>query len=75
MYVFNVEAVTVTEQKVSLHGVWDLGGSKRFQVVHLPVSFFVNDHVLQALNQIHSDAPGTKRSAQLESVETLPLWG
>lgn len=51
MYQFNVEGVTVTDQRLSVHGVWDLGGTKRFQVIHLPIEWFSAGPILDQLQR------------------------
>lgn len=55
MFKFEVQNVSVTDQAVHLAGVWDLGGTKRFQILRVPVDLFVADGPLEALCEIHQD--------------------
>lgn len=71
MYQYNVQGITVTDLAVSLHGVWDLGATKRFQIVRVPIELFQADSVLEALHQ----SKASKATEAQERWEQFLLWG
>lgn len=77
MFKFEVQNVSVTEQAVHLAGVWDLGGTKRFQVLHVPVDLFVADGPLEALCEIHQQRAHQRAEAdgRQEQWEQFLLFG
>lgn len=71
MYQFNVEGITVTDTTVGLHGVWDLGGTRRFQILRVPVEMFLDGTVLEALS-----AAAVARARHVDQEwEQFLLWG
>lgn len=69
MHTFEVEGVVVTDKAVHLHGVWLFGVTKRFEILHIPLSVMTDSSVLEALCQAHSNARGKYQPAD----EGLPL--
>ena len=54
MFKFEAEGVTVTETAVIVSGVWEMGATKRFQQVRVPLHLFTHDSVLEALCEARS---------------------
>ena len=71
MHKFSVEGITVTDQSLALHGVWEFGHTKRFDVIRIPVELVTEESVLEALCSIASK----KKTMRDEDWKQFLLFG